>query len=82
MAEIANVVLVGAGAAKAAEAIVVTIARTKKAFAQYLPIKEDTEEQGELWDMRVMGEETAKSQFLPSPKQFNKGLAIPQFGDH
>ena len=43
MADIANVVWVGAGAAKAAEAIAVTIARTRKVFAQNLPTKEDTE---------------------------------------
>ena len=55
MAEIDNVVVVGAGAAKAAETIVVTIAKTKKAFAQCLPNEEYTEEQGELWDVGVMG---------------------------
>jgi hypothetical protein len=42
-------------AAKAAETIVVAIARTKKAFAQYLPKEEYTEEQGELWDVGVIG---------------------------
>jgi hypothetical protein len=36
--------LVAAGAAKAAEAIVVTVATTRKAFAQHLPIKENTGE--------------------------------------
>jgi hypothetical protein len=46
---------VAAGAAKAAETIVVTIARTKKAFAQCLPNEEYTEEQGELWDVGVIG---------------------------
>jgi hypothetical protein len=44
VAEIANVVWVGAGAAKAAEAIAVIIARTRKVFAQNLAIKEYTEE--------------------------------------
>ena len=47
--------MVGAGAAKAAETIVVAIARTKKAFAQYLPKAEYTEEQSELWDVGVIG---------------------------
>ena len=54
MAEIANVVFVGAGAANAAEAIVVTVARTKKAFAQNLTTKEYTEEQEELKAKRVI----------------------------
>ena len=36
--------LAGAGAAKAAEAIAVTIARTRKVFAKNLPTKEYTEE--------------------------------------
>jgi uncharacterized membrane protein len=49
------VVEVNAGAAKAAETIVVIIARTKKAFAQYFPNEEYTEEQGELSDMGVIG---------------------------
>jgi hypothetical protein len=49
-AEIASVVLVGAGAAKAAETVVATIANTIEA----LPIKEDTEEQNELWAKRVI----------------------------
>jgi hypothetical protein len=44
-----------AGAAKAAETIVVIIAKTKKAFAQNLPIEKYTEEQGELWDVSVIG---------------------------
>ena len=44
VADIANVVWVGAGAAKAAEAIDVTNARTRKVFAKNLPIKENTEE--------------------------------------
>ncbi len=43
MADIPNVIWVGAGAAKAAEAIAVTIARTWKVFAQILPINEYTE---------------------------------------
>jgi len=47
--------VVAAGAAKAAETIVVAIARTKKAFAQYLPKEEYTEEQSELWDVGVIG---------------------------
>lgn len=47
--------LVAAGAAKAAETIVVAIARTKKAFAQYLPKEEYTEEQSELGDVGVIG---------------------------
>ena len=55
MADIANVVWVDAGAAKAAEAIAVTIARTRKVLAQNLAIKEYTEEEGELWDMSVIG---------------------------
>jgi hypothetical protein len=50
-----NVVVVEAGAAKAAETVVAIIITTKKAFAQYLPIKERIEKQGELWDMVVMG---------------------------
>jgi hypothetical protein len=54
VADIANVIWVGAGAAKAAVAIAVTIARTTKVFAQNLPIKEYTEE-GELWDVGVIG---------------------------
>jgi uncharacterized membrane protein len=44
MADIANVIWVGAGAAKAAEAMAVTIARIRKVFAQNLPIEEYTEE--------------------------------------
>jgi hypothetical protein len=44
VADIANVVWVGAGAAKAAEAIAVTIARTRKVFAKNLTIREYTEE--------------------------------------
>jgi len=44
VADIANVVWVDAGAAKAAEAIAVTIARTRKVLAQNLAIKECTEE--------------------------------------
>ena len=55
MADIANVIWVGAGAAKAAEASAVTIARTEKVLAQNLPIEEYTEEQGELWDVSVIG---------------------------
>ena len=55
MADIANVIWVGAGAAKAAEVSAVTIARTKKVLAQNLPIEENTEEQGELWDVSVIG---------------------------
>jgi len=43
VADIANVIWVGAGAAKAAEAIAVTVAKTRKVFAQNLPIKEYTE---------------------------------------
>jgi uncharacterized membrane protein len=43
VADIANVISVCAGAAKAAEAIAVTIDRTRKVFAQNLPIKENTE---------------------------------------
>jgi hypothetical protein len=43
VADIANAIWVGAGAAKAAEAIAVTIARTRNVFAQNLPIKENTE---------------------------------------
>jgi hypothetical protein len=42
-ADIANVIWVGAAAAKAAEAIAVTIAKTRKVFAQNLPTKEYTE---------------------------------------
>ena len=45
----------GACAPKAAEAIVVTVARTKKAFAPRLPIKENTEVQGERWAERLIG---------------------------
>ena len=44
MADIAKVIWVDAGAAKAAEVIAVTIARTSKAFAQNLPTTEYTEE--------------------------------------
>jgi hypothetical protein len=55
VADIANAIWVGAAAAKAAEAMAVTIARTRKAFAQILPIKEYTEEEGELWDVGVIG---------------------------
>jgi len=44
VADIANVICVGAGAAKAAETIAVTIARTRKVFAKNLPTKEYTEE--------------------------------------
>ena len=44
----ASVVFVAAGAALAAETIVVIIARTKKAFAKYLPNKECAKEQSEL----------------------------------
>ena len=44
-----------AGAAKAAETIIVAIATTEKAFAQCLPKEECTEEQGELWDVGVIG---------------------------
>jgi hypothetical protein len=40
VADIANVVWVGAGAANAAEVIAVTIARTRKVLAQNLPTKE------------------------------------------
>ena len=43
MADIANAVWVGAGAAKAAEVIAVAIVRTRKVLAQNLPIKEYTE---------------------------------------
>ena len=50
-----KVVVVTAGAAKAAETIVVMTAKTKNAFAQYLPKAEDNEEQGELWDVGVIG---------------------------
>ena len=55
VADIANVVAVGAGAANAAAVIVVTIAKTTKAFAQNLPIEDNTEEQSELENMRVIG---------------------------
>lgn len=55
MADIASVIWVGAGAAKAAEVSDATIARTKKALAQNLATKEYTEEQGELWDVSVIG---------------------------
>lgn len=55
MADIANAVWVGAGAAKAAEAIAVNIARTTKVFALSLPTKVFTEREGELWDMSVIG---------------------------
>jgi hypothetical protein len=44
VADIANFISVAAGAAKAAEAMAVTIARTRTVFAQNLPIKEYTEE--------------------------------------
>jgi hypothetical protein len=47
-----------AGAAKAAEHSIDTIAKTKNAFAQYspnLPSVKLTEEQGELWDKFVIG---------------------------
>jgi hypothetical protein len=44
VADIAKVIWVDAGAAKAAEVIAVTIARTSKAFAPNLPIKECIEE--------------------------------------
>jgi hypothetical protein len=50
VAEIASTVLVGAGAAKAAETVVAIIANTIEAF----PIREDTEEQNELWAKRVI----------------------------
>ena len=58
MAEIASFVVVDAGvggAAKAAETVVATSPNMSEAFAQYLPIKEDTEEQEELWVKRVIG---------------------------
>ena len=55
MADIANVIWVGAGAAKAAEASAATIVRTKKILAQNLPSEENPEEQGELWDVSVIG---------------------------
>jgi hypothetical protein len=44
VADIANAIWVGAGAAKAVEAIAVTIARMWKVFAQSLPSEECTEE--------------------------------------
>jgi hypothetical protein len=47
--------VVAGGAANAADTIVVTIAKTKKAFAQCLRNEEYTEEQGELWDVVVIG---------------------------
>jgi DNA recombination-dependent growth factor C len=50
VAEIASDVLVDAGAAKAAETVVATIANTIEA----LPIREGTEEQNELWAKRVI----------------------------
>jgi hypothetical protein len=40
VADIASIVEVGAGAAKAAETIVVIITRTRKAFALYFPNEE------------------------------------------
>jgi hypothetical protein len=43
VADIANVVWVAAGAAKAGETIAVTIAKKRKVFAQNLPTKEYTE---------------------------------------
>jgi len=55
VADIANVIWVDAGAAKLAEASAVTIARTKKVLAQNLPNEENIEEQGELWDVGVIG---------------------------
>src|SRR3981081_4009748 len=50
----ANVIWVAAGAAKAAEAIAVTIAKTRKVFALNLPTKEYIERESELWDMSVI----------------------------
>jgi hypothetical protein len=44
VADIANVIWVGACAAKAAVAMALTIAKTRKVFAQNLPTKEYTEE--------------------------------------
>jgi hypothetical protein len=55
VADIVSVVWVDAGAAKAAEVNAVTAARARKVFAQKLAIEEYTEEQGELWDVSVMG---------------------------
>ena len=55
MADIANVIWVGAGAAKATEASATIIARTKRVLARNLPIEEYNEEQGELWDVGVIG---------------------------
>jgi hypothetical protein len=55
VADIANVIWVDAGAAKAAEASAITVARTKKVLAQNLPNEKNIEEQGELWDVGVIG---------------------------
>jgi microcompartment protein CcmL/EutN len=58
VAEIASFVVVDAGvggAAKAAETVVATIPNMSETLVQYLPIKEDTEEQEELWVKRVIG---------------------------
>jgi hypothetical protein len=44
VADIANDIWVGEGAAKAAETIPITVARTRQVFAQNLPTKEYTEE--------------------------------------
>ena len=55
MADIANAVWVGAGAAKAAEAIAASIVMTAKIFALNLPTRVFAEIEGELWDMSVIG---------------------------
>jgi hypothetical protein len=66
---------VSAGAAKAAETIVVAIARTKNAFAQYLPKEEYTEEQGELWDVGVIG--SLYGSLLPARNFSTHGNLLP-----
>jgi len=55
VADIAKATWVGAGAAKAAEAIAVSTAKTPRAFALNLPTKVFTEKEGELWDVSVIG---------------------------
>jgi hypothetical protein len=44
VAEIAKVIWVAAGAAKASEVVAIAITRTREAFAQNLLTKEDTKE--------------------------------------